>query len=51
VARDNAGLNAGRTDLRPLADQCRDLTKQIDLAAMLAGRAVDIAVNDLDADS
>ena len=32
-----------------LAERCRDLTKQIDLAAKLAGRAVDIAVRELDA--
>ena len=32
-----------------MAARCRDLTKQIDLAAKLAGRAVDIAVRELDA--
>ena len=32
-----------------MAERCRDLTKQIDLAAKLAGRAVDIAVKELDA--
>jgi type I restriction enzyme M protein len=45
--RENAELNAARTSLHPLADRCRDLTKQIDLAAKLAGRVIDIAVNDL----
>ena len=35
--------------LHPLADRCRDLTKQIDLAAKLAGRVIDIAVKELDA--
>lgn len=45
--RDNAGLNAARTGLHPLADRCRDMTKQIDLAAKLAGRVVDIAIKDL----
>jgi type I restriction enzyme M protein len=47
AARDNAGLNAARAALHPLADRCRDLTKQIDLAAKLAGRATDIAVKEL----
>ena len=37
------------TALHPLADRCRDLTKQIDLAAKLAGRVIDIAVKELDA--
>lgn len=45
--RDNAGLNAGRVALHPLADRCRDLTKQVDLAAKLASRAIDIAVKEL----
>jgi type I restriction enzyme M protein len=49
AARDNDGLNAARTGLHPLADRCRDLTKQIDLAAKLAGRVVDICVKDMDA--
>jgi type I restriction enzyme M protein len=47
--RDNAGLNAARNGLHPLADRCRDLTKQIDLAAKLAGRVNDIALKDLEA--
>lgn len=47
--RDNAGLNAARIGLHPLADRCRDLTKQIDLAAKLAGRVIDIAVKELEA--
>ena len=38
-----------RCGLHPLADRCRDLTKQIDLAAKLAGRVIDIAVKELDA--
>ena len=45
--RDNAGLNVARTGLHPVADRCRDMTKQIDLAAKLAGRVVDIAIKDL----
>ena len=48
-ARDNAALHAARKDLRDMAERCRDLTKQIDLAAKLAGRAVDIAVKGLEA--
>ena len=47
AARDNAALNATRMALRPMADRCRDLTKQIDLAAKLSGRAIDIAVKEL----
>jgi type I restriction enzyme M protein len=49
AARDNAGLNAARTGLHPLADRCRDLSKQVDLAAKLAGRVIDIAVKELSA--
>jgi type I restriction enzyme M protein len=33
--------------LHPQAERCRDLTKQIDLAAKLAGRVQDIAVKEL----
>lgn len=47
--RDNAALHATRDDLHPLVDRCRDLTKQIDLVAKLAGRVIDIAVKNLDA--
>lgn len=47
AGRDNAGLHAARAALHPLADRCRDLTKQIDLVAKLAGRVVDIGVKDL----
>ena len=32
-----------------MAERCRDLSKQIDLAAKLAGRVVDIAVKELEA--
>ena len=46
-ARDNTVLHAAREGLRAMAERCRDLTKQIDLAAKLAGRAVDIAVKEL----
>ena len=49
ATRDNATLHAAREGLHDMAERCRDLTKQIDLAAKLAGRAVDIAVKELDA--
>lgn len=48
-ARGNAALHAAREALHDSAERCRDLTKQIDLAAKLAGRVVDIAVKELDA--
>ena len=48
-ARDNAALHAAREGLRDLAQGCRDLTRQIDLAAKLAGRVVDIAVKEREA--
>ena len=47
VERDNAGLNAARVAMHPLADRCRDVTKQIDLAVKLAGRVIDMAVKEL----
>jgi type I restriction enzyme M protein len=47
--RDNAGLSRARAALHSAAEQCRDLTKQVDLAAKLAGRVIDIAVKDLEA--
>ena len=47
--RDNAALHAVRERLRCVAERCRDLTKQIDLPAKLAGRAIDIAVRELEA--
>jgi type I restriction enzyme M protein len=49
AARGNAGLNAVRTELHPMAERCRDLTKQIDLAAKLASRVIDICVKELEA--
>ena len=49
AARDNAALHAAREEMHYVAERCRDLTRQIDLAAKLAGRAVDIAVKELDA--
>ena len=47
--RDNADLHASREKLHDMAECCRDLGKQIDLVVKLAGRAVDIAVKDLEA--
>ncbi|TQE98514.1 MAG: N-6 DNA methylase, partial [Spiribacter salinus] len=47
--RDKAGLHAARQGLHGMAERCRDLTKQIDLAAKLASRVVDIAIKELDA--
>jgi len=49
ASRDNAGLNEVRMGLHPLADRCRNLTRQIDLATKLAGRVIDTAVKELDA--
>ena len=49
AARENAALHSAREGLRHMAERCRDLTKQIDLAAKLAGRVVDISVKELDA--
>ena len=47
--RDNAALHAARQRMRELAERCRDLTKQIDLGAKLAGRAIDVATKELGA--
>lgn len=47
AGRDNGGLHTARKALHPLADRCRDLTKQLDLAVKLAGRIIDIAVKEL----
>ena len=49
ATRGNAALHAEREGLHHLSERCRDLTKQIDLAAKMAGRAVDIALKELDA--
>jgi type I restriction enzyme M protein len=49
AGHDNAGLHAARVSLHPLSNRCRDLTKQIDLAAKLSGRVIDIAVKELEA--
>ena len=47
--QDNAALHSAREGLRDMTERCRALTIQIDLAAKLASRAVDIAVRELDA--
>ena len=49
ASHNNSSLHAARHNLREMAGRCADLTKQIDLAARLAGRVVDIAVRELDA--
>ena len=47
--RDNTSLHTTREGLHDVSQRCRDLTKQIDLTAKLAGRVIDIAVKELDA--
>ena len=47
--RGNPSLHAARESLHDMAERCRDLTKQIDLAVKLAGRVVDMAMKELDA--
>lgn len=47
--RDNVALQAARQRLHDVAERCRDLTKQIDLGAKLAGRAIDVATKELGA--
>ena len=49
ATRENVALHAAREGLHDVAERCRDLTKQIDLAAKLASRAIDIAVRELHA--
>ncbi len=47
--RDNTALHKSRRALQPIAERCRDLTKQIDLAVKLAGRVIDTAFKECDA--
>ena len=47
--RDNAALHETREGLQDISQRCRDLTRQIDLAAKLAVRVIDVAVKELDA--
>ena len=49
ATRENVALHAARKGLSDMTERCRDLARQIDLAAKLAGRAVDVAVKELDA--
>ncbi len=49
ATRDNAALHTVRKGLHDMAERCRDLTRQIDLAARLGSKVVDIAVRELDA--
>jgi type I restriction enzyme M protein len=47
--RDNAVLHKSRKALQSIAERCRDLTKQLDLAVKLAGRVIDMALKECDA--
>ena len=47
--RDNATLHAARRGLHTVAEHSRNLTQLVDLVTKLGGRAVDIAVKELDA--
>ena len=47
--RDNATLRSARKRMHETAERCRSLTKQIDLATKLVGRAVDVANKELSA--
>ena len=49
LARENAALHAGREQLHDVAERCGALTEQIDRAASLSSRSVDIAVKELHA--
>ena len=48
-ARDNPALHAARESLHGMAEGGRNLARQVDLAAKLAGRVVDTAVKELEA--
>ena len=47
--RNNTVLHAARKGLHEVTDRCHNLIRQINQAAKLAGRAVEIAVKELDA--
>ena len=47
--RDNGALHAARQRLHDIAERCRDLTRQVDFGARLAGRAIDVATKELGA--
>jgi type I restriction enzyme M protein len=47
--RKNNKLQAARKTLQEISAQCRDLTKQVDLAVKLAGRVIDTALKECDA--
>ena len=47
--RDNTSLHVAREDLHEMAERCRGLTQQIDLATKLAGRVVSTSTKELDA--
>ena len=46
---DHASLHAAREGLHDMAERCRNLNRQVDLATRQATRTVDTAVKDLDA--
>lgn len=47
--KNNSTLHAAREGLHDMAEQCRDLTKQVDLAARLARRVADVAIKKMEA--
>ena len=47
--RHNVALHAARRRLHDVAERCRNLMRQIDLAAKLAGRVIEIATKELGA--
>lgn len=47
--RSNADLHTLRRNLHDAGERCRNLTREIDLAAKLAGRVIDTAVKELEA--
>ena len=47
--RGNYSLHSIRNSLHGMADRCQDLTEQLDLAARLSGKVVDIATKELEA--
>ena len=49
IARDNVALHEAREGMHDMAERCRDLTRQVEMAVKLAKRAVDIGVKELNA--
>ena len=48
-AQSNTGLHGASEGFAPLAEQSRDLIKQVDLVYKLVGRLIDVCANDLNA--